>query len=456
MLGCSDDGEAATASQSDESETTSAQTGDGDGDGEGGDGDDMGDGDGEAAGDGDGEAAPEFFDVGFDVADISPDELDLAEGFYMGGYGFYTERGAAQGVADPIYVRSMALGYGAAEGGIFAVADSVGMGNLWTRQIRASVAEATGLSTEQIVIASTHTHAGPDFQGLWGGVPEVYRERAIAVVVDSMTAAWDAREPAQLRVSSASADNRNRRGWEFTDDVLFALQAEALDDGALLGTTVAFAAHPVVLGDENLLVSRDFCGYAVDDLEVQTGAPVLYFNGVQGDVSPKVPEGQYEDDFERAEAYGLHISAQSQVALADMEVVEVDFHRGYRSFQLEVTNDLFLLAAQGGILDYEFDLGEENRVSSQIAYFRFGQQLQLIAFPGESLTRNGLPLREAMSTPHGAVLGLAGDALGYFVPSDEWMTGLNDDYEESISVGEQAGDLTQAEILALMGADPGA
>ena len=61
-----------------------------------------------------------------------------------------------------------------------------------------------------------------------------------------------------------------------------------------------------------------------------------------------------------------------------------------------------------------------------------------------------------MSTPHGAVLGLAGDALGYFVPSDEWMTGLNDDYEESISVGEQAGDLTQAEILALMGADPGA
>ena len=40
-----------------------------------------------------------------------------------------------------------------------------------------------------------------------------------------------------------------------------------------------------------------------------------------------------------------------------------------------------------------------------------------------------------MTAPHRMVLGLTGDALGYFIPSDEWMTGLNDDGEESISLG---------------------
>ena len=254
------------------------------------------------------------------------------------------------------------------------------------------------------MIGSTHTHAGPDLQGLWGGVPEIYRERILGLIVDSMVAAWNQREPAALQVGADTADNRNRRGWEFTDDVLFTLQARALDDDELLGTTVAFAAHPVVLDDDNLLVSRDWCGYAVDDLEQATGAPVLYFNGVQGDVSPDVPDGDYADDFERAEAYGVHVSGQAQAALASLTPVSDDFHHGYRSFELDITNDLFILAAMGGILDYEFDL-DPAVVTTQVAYIRLGTELQLIAFPGESLTRNGLPIREAMTTSHGAILG---------------------------------------------------
>src|SRR5690606_24029270 len=120
----------------------------------------------------DGDEEPSAFEVGFDVTDLTPTADEIATNqYYLGGYGVYTGRGAAEGVHDPVFVRSMAIGYGPEDGGIFAIVDTVGMGNLWTRRVRADVAAATGLSEEQVVIGSTHTHSGPDLQGLWGGVP---------------------------------------------------------------------------------------------------------------------------------------------------------------------------------------------------------------------------------------------------------------------------------------------
>ncbi|PRP91396.1 Neutral/alkaline non-lysosomal ceramidase [Enhygromyxa salina] len=445
-------GSLACASDPPADEESGTETGEGDGDTSTGEGDGDGDGD---PGDGDGDPPPSSYEVGFDVTDLTPTADELAQDFYLGGYGFYTERGAAEGVHDQVYVRSMAIGYGPAEGGIFTVVDTIGMGNHWTRAIRAAGAEATGLSEEQIIVASTHSHAAPDFQGLWGGVPEDYRARVIDTIAASMASAWDSRVEAELEVASTTADNRNRRGWDFTDDGLFVVQARNLE-GAVLGAMVAFAAHPVVLGSDNLLMSRDFCGYAIDKLEAELDAPVLFFNGIQGDVSPRVPEGMYADDFERAQAYGDHVADRTLLALDTVEPVGVDMFRGYADFELDVTNETFLFAADSGILDYDFEIHDGvSTVSTQTAYFRFGAEIQLVAFPGESLTRNGLPIKDMMTAPHQVVLGLSGDALGYFVPADEWNTGLHDNYEESVSLGMDAGDVTRDVLIDLIGQDPG-
>ena len=101
-------------------------------------------------------------------------------------------------------------------------------------------------------------------------------------------------------------------------------------------------------------------------------------------------------------------------------------------------------------------------MQTQSSYLRVGSLaggLQLAAFPGESLTRNGLEVKQAMTAPPcwrgGMVLGLTGDALGYFIPSDEWMTGLNDDYEESISLGMTVGDTSRDAMAAMIAADGG-
>ena len=119
-----------------------------------------------------------------------------------------------------------------------------------------------------------------------------------------------------------------------------------------------------------------------------------------------------------------------------------------------VQNALFNLAGLTGILYYDFDqMGLANTVDTQSTYVRLGEQVQIVAFPGESLTRNGMPVKAAMTTPYPMALGNAGDALGYFVPTDEWMTGRNDDYEEGVSLGEQAGDDTRDALLDMVARD---
>ncbi|EDM76071.1 hypothetical protein PPSIR1_41354 [Plesiocystis pacifica SIR-1] len=395
---------------------------------------------------------PSHFQVGVDIRNLDPTQAEQA-GLFLGGYGAPFTRGVTTGVHDSIYARTMAVGLGD-DGVILSVVDAVGMGNQWTREIRQQAAAATGLSEEQIIISTTHTHSGPDFQGLWGGVSSAYRDKVIDETVDSMASAWADRVDANLSAAAGTADNRNRRDWGFTDDELFVLEARSLADDALLGTLLSFAAHPVILPESNKELSRDYCGYVVDNLEADTGGPVLFFNGILGDVSPDVPDGMYADDFEEAAAYGELVATEAALALEGTEAVEPILVHDYAEWDLPVDNALFNLAALLGILQYDFDGGGGgNSVTTQTTYLRLGEQVQLIAFPGESLTRNGLPVKEAMTAPYRAVLGNSGDALGYFVPSDEWQTGLNDDYEESVSLGQSVGDTTQGIMVALIGLD---
>jgi hypothetical protein len=79
--------------------------------------------------------------------------------------------------------------------------------------------------------------------------------------------------------------------------------------------------------------------------------------------------------------------------------------------------------------------------------------VQGVAFPGEPLTRLGLGVKEPMKAPHKLILGNTGDALGYFIPGDEWQTGKNDNYEETVSLGKTAGDNARANIVPLIEAD---
>jgi hypothetical protein len=392
------------------------------------------------------------FLIGVDISDVSPTEDHLGPDLYMGAYGAPYSRGPAQGVHDPIFARTLAL---EAEGGglVMTIVDLPGMGNQNTRAVRQKAAELTGLDEGQILVGTTHSHSAPDFMGLWGGVPDSYRDFVNDAIAASIAAAWDARQPGTLRVGVAKAPNNNRRGWGFTDDDMIVLDAFDMSDNRL-ATLVDFAAHPVILGEDNKLISCDYTGYTVQKLETVLGAPAMLFNGTLGDATPKVPDGQYPDDFARAQAYG-ELLADLAAGIADTaEPVDPTIVWTHKSWEQSVENFLFQLAAQLGILQYDFEMmGLSQKVTTQSTYFRLGTQLQGVAFPGESVTRNGLAIKEAMKAEYKMILGNTGDALGYFIPSDEWQTGKNDNYEESVSLGKTAGDNARDNIVPMIDAD---
>ena len=391
----------------------------------------------------------EHFLLGVHVQDVSPSPEFLAQDVYMGAYGAPYTRGAAKGVHDPIFARSFAI-EGNGGGLVMSIVDLPGMGNRITRDVRKKVAEMTGLSESQVLVGSTHSHSSPDFMGLWGGVPADYRNWLIGQVAASMTAAWDSRVPGELRVSTGKAPANNRRGWGYTDDDMTILDAFDLEQQRI-GTVVVFAAHPVVLGEDNKLISCDYPGYMVQSLEDTLGAPVALFNGTLGDATPKVPEGNYADDFARAEAYGELLASIAADIVEGGTVVDPELEHSSVSWEQTVDNTLFKAASLLGILQYDFEMDFlEQKVTTQSTYFRLGTQVQGVAFPGESLTRNGLEIKGAMLAPHKILLGNTGDALGYFIPSDEWQTGKNNDYEETVSMGKSAGDNARDNIVPLI------
>lgn len=376
---------------------------------------------------------------------ISPRSEDLGQGVYLGGYGGYQSR-RASGVHDDIYSRALALSDGS-ETVVLVALDLVGISNVQLAKIRAEAAAQAGIPEGQILISSTHSHATPDFQGLWGGAPESYRDYLRGQVVQSIAEAVSNLEDAEVWAASATAEGftENRRGWGFTDDVLTVIQARR-PDGSAIATLVNFAVHPTVTGPENVEVSRDFAGHLVDVLEAQGGGLVIFVNGDQGDSIPAD-----SGDFDVAREYGERLAAAVTAALDTAEEVEGALHLTSSSIEIPVEHPLFEQAVGLGILDYEVPRRDGKPYApTRVSLLRIGDQLQAAALPGEALTRLGQTIRERLSARYELLLGLTDDTLGYLVPADEWQSGRNENYEETVSISSSAAAIVLDGVTALL------
>jgi hypothetical protein len=175
------------------------------------------------------------------TVDVSPTPEHLStDDVFLGGYGALGFRdgltlGYARGVADPIMARALYVQevVGEAAAGVeqrqsafvLVVLDAVGVGNRIRDEIRERVTAAVvGLEPERVLVASTHTHCGPDLQGMWGGINDRYRAAVVAGAADAAIFAHGNASRVDLAVSSAETDgalSRNRRGWDFVSMAIF-------------------------------------------------------------------------------------------------------------------------------------------------------------------------------------------------------------------------------------------
>src|SRR4051812_27482872 len=129
----------------------------------------------------------------------------------------------ADGNAAPTYARAVAISAtDGSGGGVLRAIDIQGavaalqQGPVRLDDRQGEVAPELGLRPEQIIMSSTHTHAGADIMGIWGGSPASY----IKVVHDAAAAAvrqaWAGRRQARLAWASTHAADMldNQSNWQ--------------------------------------------------------------------------------------------------------------------------------------------------------------------------------------------------------------------------------------------------
>ncbi len=413
--------------------------------------------------------------AGGSAARLEPAADELRAGVFLGGYGTYASR-RADGVMDAPEARAMYVGSGNRAVLVLAL-DLVGLDAASIRTMRRRMAEATGLPGDAVLVACTHSRSSPDTQGLWGGVPASYHCRLVDVAVETARSAYvRARPVAALRVGTARVTGltRNRRGWPEVDNDLVALQAvDARGDA--VATLVNFACHPTTLPATNRAISRDFPGVLVDRLDAELGGVTVFVNGAQGDVNPAKA-----GDAEAMRALGDDLAHAVLTALTDAEPIEGAISVAARRPLLPVAPDrlppwgrrllgpatppLRMLAASGALTKLARALASRKRpdlaqvlsgfaatlpgalvtsrgaaVQTTVTAVAFGREAAAVSVPGEATTRLAAPVKGAMAARHRLILGLTHDTLGYLLPPDEWLAAPVSGYEESVSLGREAG-----------------
>jgi len=214
--------------------------------------------------------------------------LELPVGIPLMGYG--ARQGVAQAVHDPLHTRALYLESGGRallvqlEVCLLAVSQA--------RALRERIARRTGLAPQEVWIAATHTHSGPETgigAVLAGEAPPAWVEPILDAAVEA--AGWAVRRAARARIglgSARAAIGRNRREPGGTvDPEVVVLRVDGAG-GTPRAIAFVHGTHPTVLGHENLEYSADWPAAAAATVRAAfPSALPIFLLGAHADVDPR-------------------------------------------------------------------------------------------------------------------------------------------------------------------------
>jgi hypothetical protein len=212
-----------------------------------------------------------------------------------------------EGVHDQIYVRALVMNNGINSAAIVA-ADLVEFGD--TAELRAQIEQETGISVNNIIITASHDHNAPRVGSVTPGATaqkggpatEKYTMMVYERIIDVVRQAKAAIQPAQVGIGRGTADlNTNRdvftaEGWRLganpdrpSEKTVWVVKFET-QSGEPIAILMNYAAHSVVLGPQNTLVTGDFAGATERYVEQRYDDKmvVLWTMGPAGDQNPKL------------------------------------------------------------------------------------------------------------------------------------------------------------------------
>ncbi len=207
--------------------------------------------------------------------------------------GFAARQEVSRGIHDDLF--SSALIFETANAAVAIVSvDVLALPSEFVNRVRAAIQKQTGLKPESVMIAATHTHAGPvtitTFFNPDESVDQGYMNSLADRITQSVTEAWHKRFTARVGVGVGHVEgvgvNRRSPNQRPVDEEIGIIKVED-SDGATRAVFINYACHPTVLGPDNLLVTGDFPAFAVKEIENAIGPDgfAMFVNGTQGNIS---------------------------------------------------------------------------------------------------------------------------------------------------------------------------
>jgi neutral ceramidase len=175
-----------------------------------------------------------------------------------------------------------------------------------SEKIRGIVADTVDLPAENVIFTTTHTHSGPALidipdHNYKGG--EYFDSILIPALVSAAKQAEKSKKPAVVGFGTVDSDiGANRRQLQqdgsvllgynpygLYDPIMTVIGFKGIDD-APIANIVHYGCHGTAAGI-NFEVTRDWPGVMTDRLEQQSGALTLFFNGPEGDIGPRLSNG---------------------------------------------------------------------------------------------------------------------------------------------------------------------
>jgi len=386
--------------------------------------------------------------IGYSQTAITP---SLDKPVYLAGFG--NDRRATT-IHDDLYARALTIQTEQTTLVLVAL-DLIG----FFRPDVLEVIEKVNRPDVQIIIASTHTHHGPDTMGLWGpdqktrGVDEVWMSATKQKIVDGIHASLSDLKPASVKWTSVHVPGlvKNARNPEILDDELTLLQFLDTDHRSLV-TLFNFPCHPETLWEHNPHITADYVYPLREETEQQTGAPCIFFSGALGGMmTPDVKD----HSFEEAETMGRKLAEDGIASLSKVESQKSEISVEKRIIKAKLTNILYKLAFGRKLLPDVRD--KSGYVTTEVNLIKIGG-LWLATVPGELLPRLGLQLKAWMKDAGAqvtGVIGLANDELGYILPVEDFKYPWNPfkpgkHYEETNSIGKDIAPKVMDGIKSLL------
>lgn len=329
-------------------------------------------------------------------------------------------------------------------------------------QLRQDLEESLGIPKNNILVHTTHTHSGPNTGGTpgWGDIDRGYYESILRPrMLEAAKEALSSAVPAQMAVTQGESKvgiNRRQIGengkvylgqnpWGPYDPRMTVIQ---FADATMrpLASLIHYGCHQTAAG-RNTQISRDWSGVMIDVMEREyQNAPCAFFNGPEGDVGPRLTNGQTNASLSASHAAFADelgaVAAQDAIRIAGMP--KMYFTPSLKVSHTRLSLPLGPRASREEALNFLKKHGDKskNLGGTQVVHYRkvldsydsayqeqkealfeqsaiFLGDLAFLAFPFELFSEIGLRIRADSPFAYTLPLSLCNGNYGYFVTKEQ-------------------------------------